>query len=96
MGFKGLLASLILLVSSTVYGFELNSASSFELESTRGIGQKLAQTIVVEREAHGPFKDWNDFKMRVNGIGDKSLKKLQNNGLTLNNKNTTTTQQDSK
>ena len=83
---KKLLLCLLLCLSPLAHAFDVNAASAFELETMRGIGQKMAQNIIVERNAHGVFKDWAAFTGRFKGVGDKSLKKMQDNGLTLKDK----------
>jgi DNA polymerase-3 subunit alpha len=42
-----------------------------------GIGLKMAQTIIEDREKNGPYKDWHDL-IRVKGIGDKTAPKYAN------------------
>jgi competence protein ComEA len=74
---------LMCLLSTVSNAFEVNSASAFELESMRGIGQKMAEAIVTERNTNGIFKNWDDFKARIKGVGEQKLKNMQDNGLTL-------------
>ena len=62
---------------------DVNLASHFQLETTRGIGQHMAERIIAERTAHGVFTSWEDFSTRVKGVGDKKLKIMQDDGLTL-------------
>ena len=52
------------------------------LETLSGIGPKRSKLIIEERTKNGPYKDAADFKARVSGIGDKTLVKLENEGLT--------------
>lgn len=47
----------------------LNSASAAMLRTLPGIGQGLAQKIIDERLARGPFKSIADLEDRVSGIG---------------------------
>jgi competence protein ComEA len=37
-----------------------------------GIGEQLSKRIVADREANGPFRDFDDLR-RVRGIGPKTL-----------------------
>jgi DNA polymerase-3 subunit alpha len=41
------------------------NAISFGLTAIRGLGQQVSDDIVVEREAHGPFKDFFDYISRA-------------------------------
>lgn len=63
---------------------DVNKGSQAELDSIKGIGPKISQSIVDERNAHGAFKDWADFEKRVKGIGDKKAAALSQSGLTVN------------
>jgi competence ComEA-like helix-hairpin-helix protein len=54
----------------------LNVAIPAELCNLPGIGPVLADRIVAERTARGPFRDVEDLK-RVKGIKDKTLEKLR-------------------
>lgn len=54
---------------------DINKASLEELMALPGIGEKLAKTIISDREAHGPFKKAEDL-LRVKGIGPKNLEKI--------------------
>jgi len=50
----------------------INTASSEQLQSVKGIGEKTAAAIIAYRESHGAFKAVDDL-VRVKGIGDKKL-----------------------
>jgi competence protein ComEA len=63
---------------------DANKGDHAALDSIKGIGPKISQTIVDERNAHGAFKDWADFEKRVKGIGDKKAAALSQAGLTVN------------
>lgn len=54
---------------------DMNKASLDELILLPGIGEKLAKTIISDREANGPFKKAEDL-LRVKGIGPKNLEKI--------------------
>ena len=41
---------------------------------------------MAERKKNGPFKDANDLHTRVKGIGEKTVERMMQNGLTINNK----------
>jgi competence protein ComEA len=65
---------------------EINSADQAALESVRGLGPSKAKAILLERKKNGPFKDSTDLHTRVKGIGEKTVERLMENGLTINNK----------
>ena len=54
----------------------LNTATEAELEHLPGIGPALAQAIVAERAAHGPFRNAADLA-RVKGIGAATVSRLE-------------------
>ena len=61
----------------------LNVSRAFELaKHVQGIGVVLSNRIVDERNKNGEFKDWEDFRRRVYGVGLKRMKKV---GLNLTN-----------
>ena len=51
---------------------DVNRADLYELTELYGIGETLAQAILDEREAHGPFSFPEDL-LSVRGIGGKKL-----------------------
>ncbi len=53
----------------------INVASSDELQTLKGVGPALAQRIIDDRTANGPYKTIEDLK-RVSGIGDKTFANL--------------------
>jgi competence protein ComEA len=65
---------------------EINSADQAALESVRGLGPSKAKAILLERKKNGPFKDSTDLHTRVKGIGEKTVERLMQNGLIINNK----------
>jgi competence protein ComEA len=54
----------------------INTASSFELETLPGIGPAIAQRIIEYREANGPFLDIEDI-INVSGIGPGTYERIQ-------------------
>jgi competence protein ComEA len=54
----------------------LNLATSTDLQTLPGIGQKRAESILALRERLGGFRKLSDL-LRVKGIGVKSLRKLE-------------------
>jgi competence protein ComEA len=55
---------------------DLNCADAAELTLLPGIGPGLAERIVADRAAHGPFEDVDDL-MRVKRIGPAVLDRLR-------------------
>lgn len=80
------ITSLFLLSTYAVAQVEVNSADQTALESVRGLGPSKAKAILAERKKNGPFKDANDLHTRVKGIGEKTVERMMQNGLTINNK----------
>ncbi|MBS2032099.1 MAG: helix-hairpin-helix domain-containing protein [Deltaproteobacteria bacterium] len=54
---------------------DVNQATEAELDALPGIGAQLAQRIVAERKAHGPFANLEALE-RVPGIGPGKLRLL--------------------
>jgi competence ComEA-like helix-hairpin-helix protein len=55
---------------------DINTAGWHEWTQLPGIGDTLAQRIVADRQAYGPFRTIDDLT-RVKGIGEKTLEKLR-------------------
>jgi len=62
---------------------DANAASAPELEQIKGIGPRTAERIVDARERGGRFRDEDDFRKRVSGIGPTRLKTMRTAGLIL-------------
>jgi len=77
---KKIIASFLVLATSTVFGMSLsalNSASKAELMEINGIGEMKAAAIIKERK-HGKFKSYDDLT-RVEGIGAQTAANVKNN-----------------
>ena len=76
---KKVMAGLLVLATSSVFGMnlnELNSASKAELMEINGIGEAKAAAIIKERKK-AKFKSFEDIQ-RVDGIGEKTAKNIKN------------------
>lgn len=64
--------------SGTVAGkkIDLNSASKTELMSLPGIGEAMAERIMLRRDEKGKFKTINELR-KIKGIGEKKFEKLK-------------------
>ena len=60
---------------------DVNTAAAAELEQIKGIGPRTAQRIVEAREAGGRFRDADDLRKRVAGIGPAKIKTMKAGGL---------------
>ncbi|MDO9357749.1 MAG: helix-hairpin-helix domain-containing protein [Polaromonas sp.] len=82
--FKKLLAFVAAMyVAMAFAAVDVNTATSAELDSIKGIGPVKSALILSERKK-APFKDWNDFVTRVKGVGTDSAAKFSADGMTVN------------
>jgi competence protein ComEA len=74
------------LVAATALAFaavDINKATQADLESVKGIGPAMSGKILDERKKSN-FKDWDDFIVRVKGVGAGNAVKFSEAGLTVN------------
>jgi len=80
---------LSLLLSSFAAGLragaatDANTADQAALERVAGIGPAIAARIVASRRDRGPFRDLDDLRDRVRGIGEANVKKMAAGGLAI-------------
>lgn len=55
---------------------DVNTASAQELETLTGVGPRLAEEIIREREENGAFETLEDL-LRVKGIGESKLEEFR-------------------
>lgn len=58
------------------YLVDINTASAAELVLLPGVGLSIAECIVAERDANGPFRSFDDLK-RVKGLGPQKIQQIQ-------------------
>lgn len=58
------------------FKIDINAADWPEFALLPNVGEVLAKRIVADREARGPFRDWNDLR-RVRGIGPKTFEQIK-------------------
>jgi competence protein ComEA len=63
-------------VTVAQFQIDINAADWPEFALLPGVGEVLAKRIVADREANGPFRDWNDLR-RVRGIGPKTFNEIK-------------------
>lgn len=71
---------LALLAAGTALALDVNTATQAQLETISGIGPALSARI-VEARARQPFRDLDDLKARVRGIGESNLRRMREAGL---------------
>ena len=80
---KKILALVVMLYAAVCFAaVDVNKASAAELDSIKGIGPAISTKILDERKK-GNFKDWNDFILRVKGVGEGNAAKFSTQGLTV-------------
>ena len=55
---------------------DINTADAAELNVLPGIGPRLAERIVADREARGPFASLDDLA-RVRGVGPRTVERIR-------------------
>jgi competence protein ComEA len=83
MSIKSALAAWVWILAVQAHAaLEINTASEAQLEALKGIGPATARKITVERH-QSAFRDWEDVKTRVKGIGHARSNQLSAEGLTV-------------
>lgn len=78
----GLALATGVLLGGVAVAVDINSASQESLESVKGIGSAKAKLIIEERNKNGAYKSPEDLSNRVRGVGDKTVSKMREQGLT--------------
>lgn len=82
---KGIVTSLLgaaLWIHTPSFAVNINAASFEVLQNVKGIGPTRAKAIIEERDKNGAFINSEDLSIRVRGIGDKTVEKMTQSGLT--------------
>ena len=69
----------VILISIFVFAADfvnVNTADREQLQTLNNVGAARADAIIAYREAHGPFKSFDDLK-KVKGIGNRIIKANQ-------------------
>lgn len=77
---RAFVAGLLALGVGASHALDANTASVDELQTIRGIGPRTAARIVDARRRE-PFRDLDDLRARVRGVGEKNLRKMRDAGL---------------
>ena len=84
MWISRLIGAFLLFFTLTAWAaVDINTASSDDLTSIKGIGPGTSSKILDQRQK-GKFKNWDDVIERVSGIGEARASKLSQDGLTVN------------
>lgn len=85
-GIKGVLLaigiSLAIAIAPEIFAESINRVSQEVLQNIKGVGANKAKKIVTERQRGGNFQDSSDLRQRVKGIGEKTISKLGQAGIT--------------
>jgi competence protein ComEA len=71
-----------ILLGSLAHAVNINTATVEILQNVKGIGPARAKAIVEERERNGAFVNAEDLSIRIRGIGEKTVEKMTESGLT--------------
>jgi competence protein ComEA len=79
------IASMLVLASACLAAanVDVNQADQAALDGIKGVGPRMSQAILDERQKGGKFKNWADLEQRVKGIKKKSAIRLSDAGLTV-------------
>lgn len=64
-------------------GVDANTADAAALDGVSGIGPAIAARIVAARREGGSFRDLDDLRERVRGIGEANLRRMAAAGLSV-------------
>jgi competence protein ComEA len=67
-----------------VFAESINTVSQEVLQNIKGVGASKAKKIISERQQGGNFQSASDLRQRVKGVGEKTLNKMGQAGITFN------------
>lgn len=76
-----LFAALLALSGEAGAAVDANRADETALTAVSGIGPAIAARIVAARREGGPFRDLDDLRERVRGVGEANVRKMAGAGL---------------
>ena len=76
-----LFAALLALSGAAAAAVDANRADETALMGVSGIGPAIAARIVAARREGGPFRDLDDLRERVRGVGEANVRKMAAAGL---------------
>lgn len=98
-GIKGLLIaiglSLAIAIAPQIFAESINVVSQEVLQNIKGVGASKAKKIIDERKRGGDFQNPTDLRQRVKGVGEKTISKLGQAGITFTENAIVNTPQDS-
>ena len=65
-----------------VFAESINTVSQEVLQNIKGVGASKAKKIISERQQGGNFQSASDLRQRVKGVGEKTLSKMGQAGIT--------------
>jgi competence protein ComEA len=82
---KNILCVVFMGVMLSITGFGLaesiNKVSLESLQNIKGVGKNKAQKIIAERQRGGDFQNAADLRQRVKGVGEKTVLKMEQAGI---------------
>ncbi len=78
----GIGLALAIAVVPQVFAESINTVSQEVLQNIKGVGASKAKKIISERQRGGNFQSASDLRQRVKGVGEKTLSKMDQAGIT--------------
>jgi competence protein ComEA len=75
------LMGIMLSLGSLSFAETINQVSLETLQNIKGVGKSKAQKIITERQRGGNFQNAADLRQRVKGVGEKTILKMEQAGI---------------